>query len=175
MVARRRMTMRNLVAILLLSGVAQAEEHKHPMPPPNPIMDKMKALVGSWEGTMKENGKDMPATSNFKMVSGNSVLMNTLGEGSPYEMITMIHPDQKDVMLTHYCAANNQPTMKYVAGAKANEFKFEFTSGTNIGPNDGHMQRVVYTIVDANHHFEDWTYIDQGKESTSRFDLHRKK
>jgi hypothetical protein len=167
--------MRNVMAFLLLSGVAFAEEHKHPAPAPNPVMDKMKALIGSWEGSAKENGKEMQSKSSFRMVSGNSVLMNTLDEGTPHEMITMIHADKTDVIATHYCAAQNQPTMKYTAGPKPNELKFEFRDGTNIGPNDGHMQRVVFTIVDADHHFEDWTFLEHGKESTMRFDFHRKK
>ena len=35
------------------------------------------------------------------------------------------------------------------------------------------MQRVVFTIVDANHHTEDWTFADHGKEMKEVFDLRR--
>ena len=165
--------MRNLIAILLLGGTVVAEEHKHPAPPQNPIMDKMKSLIGNWEGTAKENGKEMQVTTNFKMVSGNSVLMNTLSEGTPHEMVTMIHLDQKELMATHYCAGQNQPRLKAQPGA-GNALTFVFTDGTNV--ENGHMQKVVFTFVDADHHLEDWTYRDKsGKESTGHFDFKRKK
>jgi hypothetical protein len=36
------------------------------------------------------------------------------------------------------------------------------------------MQRVVFTIVDPNHHTEDWTFAaGPGKEMKEFFDLHR--
>jgi hypothetical protein len=71
------------------------------------------------------------------MVSGGSVLMDTMDEATPHEMITMIHLDKGELLATHYCAAQNQPRMKLTADANPNELKFEFRDGTNIGPADG--------------------------------------
>jgi hypothetical protein len=34
---------------------------------------------------------------------------------------------------------------------------FTLVNGTNIGPGEGHMQSVVVTFVDADHHGETWT------------------
>ncbi|HZS39198.1 MAG TPA: hypothetical protein VFF06_20345 [Polyangia bacterium] len=160
---------------LALGGASLAHEHDHPaQQAANPQWDKMKTLVGNWEGTADEGGKKQPATTYFRMVSAGSALMNVLGEGTPHEMITMIHLDLKELMATHYCAAQNQPRMKAVPAA-ANEVAFDFKDGTNIGPNDGHMQRVVFTFVDADHHFQDWTFRDKGKDSTMRFEFKRKR
>ncbi len=168
-----------LAVLLALAGGAYADEHHHDhaAAPANPSFDKLKSLVGNWEGTAEEGGKQVnkSAKTEFHMVSGNSVLMNTLAAGTPMEMITMIHMDLKDVVATHYCAGQNQPRFKMLPSAKPNELTFEFKDGTNIGPNDGHMQRVVFTFVDDDHHTEDWVYLDKGKESTMRFDFHRKK
>ncbi len=36
------------------------------------------------------------------------------------------------------------------------------------------MQRMVLTLIDENHHTEDWTFIDHGKEMKRFFDLRRK-
>ena len=33
---------------------------------------------------------------------------------------------------------------------------------------------MVLTVLDVNHHTEDWTFIDHGKEMKQFFDLHRK-
>jgi hypothetical protein len=167
--------MKRIVLLSLLMGMAGAEEHhQHPAPPPNPVFDKLKTLAGSWEGTMKDYGKEMPATTMFKMVSGGSVLMNILAEGKPHEMVTMFHLDGKEVVATHYCAAMNQPRFKAVPGA-INQVVFEFTDGTNIAANDGHMQKIIFTFDGPDHHVEEWVYRDKGKDSTGTFDFKRKK
>jgi len=52
---------------------------------------------------------------------------------------------------------------------------FDFVDATNLdSPDAGHMQRVVFTIRDANHHSEDWHFLDHGKEIVEKFDLERK-
>jgi hypothetical protein len=56
-----------------------------------------------------------------------------------------------------------------------NQVVFEFTDGTNIGPNDGHMQKIIFTFDGPDHHIEEWVYRDKGKDSTGRFDFKRKK
>ena len=46
---------------------------------------------------------------------------------------------------------------------------------SNIGPSDGHMQKIVFTFDGPDHHIEEWTFRDKGKDSTGRFDFKRKK
>jgi hypothetical protein len=166
--------MKKIVLLSLLAGVAVADEHHHKAAPSNPVLDKLKTLVGQWEGVMKEGGQEMPARTMFKTVSGGSVLMNILAEGSPYEMVTMFHVDQKDVMATHYCAAMNQPRFKAVP-AGPNQVAFEFKDGTNINADDSHMQKIVFTFDGPDHHIEEWTSREKGKDSIGRFDFKRKK
>jgi hypothetical protein len=52
---------------------------------------------------------------------------------------------------------------------------FEFKDGTNIRPGDGHMGRLAITLVDADHHNEDWGYDLGGKISSGMFYLTRVK
>jgi hypothetical protein len=57
-----------------------------------------------------------------------------------------------------------------------NRVDFKFKDGTNIGPNDGHMQEVVFIFDGPDHHIQEWTSMDNhGKLSTGRFDFRRKK
>jgi len=51
---------------------------------------------------------------------------------------------------------------------------FEFFDGTNIGPGDGHMQHVTFSVPDADHHVEEWTYLDHGKEMKEAFTYERR-
>ena len=99
------------------------------------------------------------------MTGDGSAIMHVLGKDSPYEMVTMIHPDGKRLLATHYCAAHNQPRMALAPSAAANEVAFTFIDGTNIAPGDQHMRGVVFTFIDADHHEERWT--SSGSSTTS--------
>jgi hypothetical protein len=178
-----------LVAVLLSVGIvavaAQAQEKapakaqdmgaamKTSVVPLTPEWQKLLTLVGAWEGTMEEGGQKMPATVDVRMTGDGSAIMHVLGKDSPYEMVTMIHPDGKRLLATHYCAAHNQPRMALVPSKAANQVAFTFVDGTNIGPGETHMQGVVFTFVDADHHDEAWS--SSGGGAPGLFTFTRKK
>jgi len=139
----------------------------------SPEWERLKTLVGHWEGTMAEGGQSMPATVEIRMTGDGSAIMHVLGKDSPYEMVTMIHPDGKRLLATHYCAAHNQPRMALVPSAKPNQVAFDFVDGTNIAPGDLHMRSVVFTFTDADHHEEAWT--SSGESKPALFAFTRKK
>jgi hypothetical protein len=137
--------------------------------PQTPEWQKLLALVGSWEGTMQETGQTMPATAEARMTGDGSAIMHVLGRDSPYEMVTMIHPDGKRILATHYCAAHNQPRMALVPSGAPNKVAFMFVDGTNIGPGETHMKGVVFTFVDADHHEEAWSNSEGGAAAVFKF------
>ena len=100
--------------------------------------------------------------------------MSEIHGHGPENMITMFHMDGDRLLMTHYCGAGNQPRMKVIS-ADAKSVSFEFFDGTNIGPGDGHMQHVTFTEPDADHHVEEWTFLDHGKEMKEVFTLARAK
>ncbi len=171
------MNRRTAVVLLLLLALAPAllGEDKSAMAP-SPLFDKMKTLDGAWVGSEIESGKEYSTNTRFLMVADGSTLMSWLNEGTSDEMITIFHMDGSKLMATHYCAARNQPRMVAVPGRDPNRVVFDFKDGTNIGPNDGHMQQVAFIFDGPDHHIEEWTYLDNhGKLSTGRFDFRRKK
>ena len=87
----------------------------------------------------------------------------------------MFHRDGDALLATHYCAAMNQPRLKARAGTPAGTLSFEFLDGTNLGPHPGRMQALVLTVPDADHQTQVWTYRGGGQESSSTFELKRKK
>jgi hypothetical protein len=166
-----------LIAVLVFAGVvlAQATNPAERPTAAGASFDKLKSLAGQWEGTMQEGGKQMPATTSFRLVADGSALMNMLGEGTPYEMVTMFHMDNSDLLATHYCGAHNQPRFHLVPSSEPNVVTFVFKDATNLSsPSAPHMVGLKITFVDANHHYQDWTFLMQGQESTSRFEFHRK-
>ena len=170
---RIRIVVLGLVALGSAALLLAAEEKQSKIAP-SPAYDKMKTLVGLWEGTANEGGKPMPVSTRFQLIAGSSVLASWLGEGTPHEMVTMFHMDGNDLMATHYCAAHNQPRMVLVSGGDPNRLVFKFKDGTNIQPEAIHMQQVAFIIDSPSHHIEEWTSVHNGKEETTRFDFRRK-
>jgi hypothetical protein len=134
---------------------------------------QLKTLSGAWEG---KDSQGMPLEVTFRDTAGGSALMSEIHGHGPENMISMIHLDGPSrLLITHYCSAGNQPRMQATVSPDGKIFTFDFIDATNLAtPDSGHMQRVVFTIVDADHHTEDWTFIDHGKQMKEFFDLHRK-
>ena len=159
-----------IAAFVILSGLAafaQSESQK--------AFDTMKSLAGDWEG--KNSMGDRVGVS-YRMTAGGFALMSEIQsqmKGHDEDMISMIHMDRDRLLLTHYCAAGNQPRMQASSSPDGKTIIFDFVDATNLASQDaGHMQRVIFTILDPNHHTEDWHFVDHGKEIVEKFDLQRK-
>ncbi len=135
----------------------------------------LKSLAGEWEGKMNMGEMQIPATTSFRVVSGGSAILNTLAQGTPHEMVTMFHMDGADLLATHYCAEHNQPRLR-LTSSDPKVLEFDFKDATNLAsPSQPHMTHVKFTIVDSDHHVEEWTSTANGKSDTVRFDFHRKR
>ena len=167
-------TGRLLVAAALIAGMGLAQQGNQPAPS-RAAFDKLKSLVGEWEGKANHNGKEMSSTTSFRLVSDGSALMSLLNSGIPEEMVTMFHMDGADLLATHYCAVHNQPRLRFVATSDPSVVAFEFKDATNLAsPDAPHMVGLKITLVDGNHHWEDWTFLANGETRTTRFEFHRK-
>ena len=156
-----------LVVILALAGtgLAQSDAQKP--------FNNIKSLAGTWEQKAAD-GRMLQVT--FKVISGGSAVMSEImGEG-PEDMISMFHMDGPNkLLMTHYCGAGNQPRMQATVSPDGKTITFTYFDATNLSaPDAGHMQKMVLTMVDENHHTEDWTFADHGKEMKESFDLRRK-
>jgi len=137
--------------------------------------DRLKELAGDWQATAVENGKEMTGLLTFRVASGGSVLVADLAPGTAHEMITMFHRDGDDLLATHYCLTGNQPRLRAGAGADPGVISFAFQDATNL-PNQAapHMDGVRITMIDANHHTEEWNVVANGQTMIRKFDCRRK-
>jgi hypothetical protein len=134
--------------------------------------DQLKSLAGSWEG---KNSMGQSVQVSYRMTAGGSALMSEIvGHGET--MISMINFDGPNrLLLTHYCAVGNQPRMQASASPDGKTITFNFLDATNLdSPQSGHMDHVVIALLGADHHIEQWNFIDHGKEIKEFFDLTRK-
>jgi len=140
-----------------------------------PQWEKIKTLVGEWEGYVTEGGKKITTQITVRMTGDGSAVMHWMGAGTPEEMVTMFHMDKTDLLATHYCAAHNQPRMRAVPSNDPTQVAFDFKDGTNIRPGDGFMRQLAITFVDADHHNETWGYDNNGKVDSVTFYMTRVK
>lgn len=173
------------LAAALAAGCASADRYVPPMFPEPDAADPARStaafkalagLAGAWEGDMGEGESKMKATVDYRVTSGGSVVEEVLGRGGPYEMVTMYHLDLGRLLLTHYCAAGNQPTMVLALGDDPSDLRFQFLRGTNMAPTDGHMHQARFELLGADRMKATWTYWAEGKPGeAATFDFHRVK
>jgi hypothetical protein len=67
-------------------------------------------------------------------------------------METVFHMDGEGrLLLTHYCAAQNAPVLRFQKSDKPGELKFVFMGGTNLDPQvDHHFHDQTLQIIDRN-------------------------
>jgi hypothetical protein len=133
----------------------------------------LKSMPGSWEGKSAD-GRSLQVI--FKVVSGGSAVMSEIMGQGPEDMISVFHLDGPNkLLMTHYCGSGNQPRMQASVSSDGKAITFNFMDATNLkSADDGHMYRLVVTMLDDNHHTEEWTFLDRGKEMKESFDLRRK-
>jgi hypothetical protein len=135
--------------------------------------EQLKSLSGTWE-TKSPEGKT--ATETVQVISSGSVVMIGMDDGNGENMVTMFHPDGDSLIATHYCAAKNQPRYVLFPGKDPDVLAFEFKDITNLAsPDAGYMSRVVIRVKDADHHTEEWTWREGGKNTVHSMDFTRKK
>jgi hypothetical protein len=132
--------------------------------------EELKSLDGTWEG--KANGE--PVQVSYRVTSNGSAVMSEI-KGKE-DMISMFNLDGERLMITHYCSMGNQPRMVANPSPDGKTLTFDYLDATNMAaPDGGHMSRLVISMLDPNHHREEWIYSDHGKEMKESFDLWRKK
>ncbi len=190
------------VVLISLSTVALAQSDAHrssdkvgpseaqkPAPPKSEAQksfEELKTLAGSWIGPVTvvppqpEMSDDKPMAVSLRVTSRGNALVHEMQEsGTPLDAksydhpVTMLYLDGARLLLTHYCDAGNRPRMVARTSSQGKKVEFDFLDVAG-GTQYGHMHHAVFTIIDNNHHIEDWTYMTPGdKPIHAHFDLQR--
>jgi len=167
------------LVLLLLSTVAFAQTDAQKS------FDKLKSLAGVWQGpvTTDQPQSDMvpnePVWVSLRVTSrGNAIVHEFKKPGTPDDPtkddpITMFYVDGDRLTLVHYCDAGNRPRMVAKSSPDGKTIEFDFLDVAG-GTQYGHMHHVVFNLIDANHHTEDWTFMMPGdKPMRGHADLRR--
>lgn len=82
-------------------------------------------------------------------------------------MVTMYYVDGDHLMLTRYCMANNQPTLRAARFSPGTgTLTFDFVKASNLtNSHTGHMHHVVFHFVDNSHMSQEWTFRKDQKDA----------
>lgn len=138
----------------------------------------LKGLAGRWAGavTTDPHNPDIegPIQVTMSVASRGNVLVHEISPGGMPEP-TVIYLEDDRLMLVHYCEAGNRPRMvaRKSPDGKTVEFEFVDISGSTMPV---YLNHFVFTIIDADHHTEDWMFmLPGGKLLRAHFDLKRTK
>src|SRR5262245_23817100 len=134
--------------------------------------ERLKSLQGTWEAKGTNGQK---STTTFELTAGGTVLIERFSNSAMPgggQMLTAYHLDGSSLVLTHYCIAKNQPTLKAERfDAKTGEIQFEFVRASNMAnANAGHMHRAMYRMDDANHFTTSWEFFQDGKKTMTELE-----
>lgn len=153
---------------LVVSGTPSVADPEHNIPvyKGSEAFEQMKQLAGKWEGTVNMGGKGpQKIDASYRVTSSGTVLVETIFEGSPHEMVTIYHDDKnKRLGLTHYCGLNNQPKMVLI-GNKENSLEFDLAQDAPIdASHEPHMHALTVTFSGKNEIKHQWTQFAQGEK-----------
>jgi hypothetical protein len=133
----------------------------------------LKGMAGTWQGTPEGVGEEAEAeaaaagevTHEIRVSAAGTVVMETMAPGTEHEMINMYHLDGADLVLTHYCAGGNQPTMRLDrVASSAERLVFDFSGGTNLDPAaDPHIHAAEITLPADGELVSAWTSWSGGE------------
>jgi hypothetical protein len=143
-----------------------------------------KTLGGDWQvGTSAhEHGSGSPSASSygsslsFKVKAAGSAVVQTTRAGQPGEMESIFHMDGDQLLLTHYCALQNAPVLKFQPSSKPGEIKFVFQGGTNFDPTvDAHFHEGTFQVKDKDTVEQTFTVYANGKPTPDGRSIIRRK
>ena len=158
---------RKLLQLLILPVLAASAAGATDRPPDvnaREAFTLLKTLEGAWTASPDTNRK---SSVRFELSANGTVLVehytNPAMPGGG-RMMSAYHLDGTDLLLTHYCIANNQPTLRAERfDAPSGEIQFGFVRATNLATSAaGHMRRAKYRVIDNDHFVTEWEFFENG-------------
>ena len=153
---------------VLSAGLARANDGNQEeckLPPPyvgSAEFQKMKSLAGTWEAPdpMVPGGKTKVV---YEVTSNGSAVVERLGPGTPFEMVSVYHDEKGKLAMTHYCAIGNQPRLALEA-ASPDKIKLAFAKNNVINPKkEDHMHSLEITFLGPDQVKQEWSGYMGGK------------
>jgi hypothetical protein len=157
-----------LLTIVILSAVAFGSSAVAGEKMGTPVVhtkdfDRMKELVGVWEGRT-EMGKGMEQLKvTYELTSAGNAIVEKFAAGQPHEMVTVYYDYGGKLVLTHYCSLGNQPHMEATTSPDGTiSFVLSEKAPNLVSRQEAHMHAHGITIDGKNSMTQTWTLYDKG-------------
>jgi len=129
--------------------------------------EKMKELVGVWEGTADtDKGMEMLKVA-YELTSAGNAILEKFAVGQPHEMITVYYDSGGKLTMTHYCSLGNRPHMELMkSGKSAMEFVLSKKNHGLSAMDETHMHALHISFDGKDNITETWTLYDKGEKKS---------
>jgi len=168
----RTMTIATVILAGLIFGSIAAYSAESQMPAPvthSSDFERMKTLVGAWEGK-SDMGKGMEMLKvTYELTSAGNAILERFAAGQPHEMVTVYYDSSGKLSMTHYCSLGNQPHME-ITNPGGSPMMFVLSKkNPGIGSvNEKHMHALTITVDGKNSISHVWSLYDKG---VKKFDV----
>lgn len=153
-----------LLTVIPMQAQAQ-EAHEHKSYTGSEAFERLKKLVGVWEGTMDMGKGPQKITASYKLTAANSALVETVFEGAPHEMVSIYHDDSNRLLtMTHYCAEHNQPKLT-LTGMEDSKLTLDLAKDSDIDvAREMHIHSATILFNGNDKITQQWTSFEGGKK-----------
>ncbi len=153
--------------LLLLSSNCSADpQHQHMSKfQGSRALELIKSLQGDWQGVVNGPEGEEKTEVSYRITSNGSAVVETLFKGTPMEMTSVYYDKRGKLMMTHYCAIGNRPTMSLV-DEDAHSITMDYHSGEELDPEkDMHIHGLHLTLNKDGSLLQKWKGFEMGKQT----------
>jgi hypothetical protein len=156
-----------LLGLVLGPLATNAGEYQKGAVTHSPDFEKMKDLVGVWEGKA-DMGKGMEAIkATYELTSAGNAILERLFVGQPHEMVTVYHDFKGKLSMTHYCSLGNQPHMDLMnPGENTMMFVLSKKNPNLASVKETHMHSLKISYDNKDSITQTWTLYEKGKKKS---------
>lgn len=123
--------------------------------------EAIKQLEGTWRATTADGS--VTGEIVYEVTSAGSAVRETMFPGHEHEMTNMYHLDGSSIVVTHYCAAGNQPRMRCTNPTSDTDIAFSLDSVSNLASPEAHYMGGLRLVrVNDSTVEQHWTSYDKG-------------
>jgi hypothetical protein len=129
--------------------------------------EKMKELVGVWEGKT-DMGKGMETVrATYELTSAGNAIVERLFAGLPHEMVTVYYDFDGRLTMTHYCSLGNQPHME-LRNPGENNMVFVLSEKSHglSSVNETHMHALRISFDNKDSITQTWSLYEKGEKKS---------
>lgn len=136
---------------------------------------RIRRLEGTWLAVDAQGQATAQVASVFRVTANGHAVQEIMFPGTVNEMVNMYHRDADRVLVTHYCAGGNQPTLRVVPTADPDLVQLEFDDITNmLTIDDEHMHEGSIRWLGDDRLKTEWRSFRDGRAlETARFEMVR--